>query len=289
MGFPMNAECYICHLKKNVEFVQTMAGEDAATAFTRDLMQLYLNTPLEKGSPWFGPEVTALMERYCGDLGDRYKQEKEDSNRFVLERLENIRRRIVSAPDPVYAGAQMAVLGNYIDFSALRGEVSFEKLEKMLEKAHDFHLDTAVYARFCNDLKNAKQLLYVTDNAGEIGFDRLFAEVLQEAYPQLSIIFCVRGGNAANDATRADAQAVGVPFPIMDNGCCIAGTALELLSPESKAAFQSADVIISKGQGNVETLWGCGLNVYYLFLVKCSRFQHHFGKPQFTPMLLREL
>ncbi len=289
MGIPMNAECYLCHLKKNVEFVQSVAGEAAATGFARDLMQLYLDAPKHKGSPWFGPGVTALTEAYCGPLGDRYRQEKEASNRFVLERLEDIRRRIVTAPDPVYAGMQMAVLGNYIDFSALRGEVSFDKLEQMLEKAHEFHLEQEAYARLCGDLKTAGSLVYITDNAGEIGFDRLLAEVLQETYPQLSITFCVRGGCAANDATRADALAVGVPFPIIDNGCTVAGTELELLTDENRALLEQADVLIAKGQANVETLWGCGLNVYYLFLVKCARFIHHFGKPQFTPMLLGEL
>lgn len=288
MSIPMNAQCYLCHLKRNTETALAMGGEEAATAFARGLMQLYLDAPEEKGSPWFGPGLTALLEKYCGLTEDHFKEEKEMSNRFVLERLDAIRSRIDSAEDPLYAGLQMAVLGNYIDFSALRGEVSFEKLEEMLEKAGAIDLDRQNYAKFCADLEKAKTLLYITDNAGEIGFDRLLAERIAAQYPKLQITFCVRGGPASNDATREDAAEVGITFPVIDNGCTIAGTELELLTPEARQIFETADVILSKGQANVETLYGCGLNIYYLFLIKCARFQEYFGKEKLTPMLLKE-
>ncbi len=288
MSIPMNAQCYLCHLKRNTETARAMAGDAAATAFAKDLMQLYLDAPKEKGSPWFGPGVTALLEKHCGLTEDRFKAEKEMSNRFVLERLEEIRDRILCAADPLYAGLQMAVLGNYIDFSALKGEVSFEKLDEMLTQAETIELDRKNYEKFRADLENAKKLLYITDNAGEIGFDRLLAEQIHARYPALQITFCVRGGPASNDATREDAQEVGIPFPVIDNGCTVAGTELELLSPETRKIFDEADVILSKGQANVETLYGCGLNIYYLFLIKCTRFVEYFDKEKLTPMLLTE-
>lgn len=83
-------------------------------------------------------------------------------------------------------------------------------------------------------------------------------------------------------------MAVGVPFAVIDNGSCIGGTELRRLGQEAKAAFESADVIISKGMGNNETLYGCGYNVYYAFLVKCKLFQDRFQKPLMTPMLVSE-
>lgn len=288
MSIPMNGQCYICHLKRNTETARELAGDAAATAFAQDLMQLYLDAPKEKGSPWFGPGVTALLEKHCGLTEDRFKEEKEMSNRFVLERMENIRSRILAAADPLYAGLQMAVLGNYIDFSALKGQVSFEILDEMLKKAAQIDLNRQNYEKLCADFAKGKNLLYITDNAGEIGFDRLLAEQIAAKYPQLNITFCVRGGPASNDATREDAAEVGIPFPVIDNGCTVAGTELELLPPETLKIFREADVIISKGQANVETLYGCGLNIYYLFLIKCERFQTFFGKEKLTPMLLCE-
>ena len=130
--------------------------------------------------------------------------------------------------------------------------------------------------------------MYLTDNAGEIGFDRVLAEEIAKAYPNLAVTFCVRGAAAQNDATRQDAAAVGIPFPVIDNGNRVAGTQLDMLSEEAAAALSGADVILAKGMANAETMLGCGYNVYYAFLVKCQRFVSRFGRPLFTPMLVKE-
>ena len=202
--------------------------------------------------------------------------------------LPAIREKVAGAKDPVFAGLQFAILGNYLDFSALQGQVSFEKLEEMLDKALEMELDDQVYAYFCRDLRRGGKLVYLTDNAGEIGFDRVLAEAIAAAYPDIAITFCVRGAIAQNDATREDAAAVGIPFPVIDNGNRVAGTQLDLLSEEAAAALSGADVILAKGMANAETMLGCGYNVYYAFLVKCQRFVTRFGKPMFTPMLVKE-
>jgi uncharacterized protein with ATP-grasp and redox domains len=288
MSIGMDAQCYLCHLRRNVETARSLGDEQTATAFAKALMELYLTLPEDAASPTIAPATNALFQKFYGVEEDRYRQEKEDSNAFVLQRLESIRRRVVTADDPVLAGIQMAILGNYIDFSALQGEVSFEKLDALLDTAADMELDPGVYAQLRSRLQEAKRLLYLTDNAGEIGFDRVLAEVLAAAYPGLQITFCVRGGPALNDATRADAAAVGIPFPVIDNGNTVPGTQLSLMGQEAKQAFEGADVIFAKGQANVETLLGCGYPIFYAFLIKCPRFIDRFQKPKLTPMLVAE-
>jgi len=167
-------------------------------------------------------------------------------------------------------------------------ELSWEKLEQMMEEALQMDLDRGVYDRFCADLERGKKLLYLTDNAGEIGFDRIFAEAIHERYPQLQITFCVRGDIAGNDALREDAAAVGIPFPVSDSGDRTAGTLIPRLGSEAREALEGADVILAKGMANTETMHGCGYNVYYAFLVKCQRFVNLFGKPMFTPIFTPE-
>lgn len=284
----MDTQCYLCYLQRCVETARSLGDEDTAIAFTKEMMGLFLSAPEGVASPWFGPAVSDLFTRFYGVSEDRFFEEKQESNRFILDRMPQIRSRIESAADPVFAGLQMAILGNYIDFSALRGEVSFEKLDQMLDQAGQMRLDETAYRHLCGDLEKGKRLLYITDNAGEIGFDRLFAEAVHKRYPHIAITFCVRGAPASNDATRADAAAVGIPFPVIDNGTRIAGTQLDMLGGEAKNALEAADVILSKGQANVETLLGCGYNIYYAFLVKCRRFIDIFQKPKLTPMLIRE-
>ena len=285
----MDTLCYQCHLRRNVDIARSLGDEATAIEFMRRLMQLYLSAPAGVSSPWFGPHVSDLFQEFYNITEEeRFCQEKADSNRFVLERMDTLRSTIRQAEDPVYAGLQWAILGNYIDFSALRGEVSFQTLEDMMKKAQQLQVDRAVYRQLCQDLEKGGKLLYLCDNAGEIGMDRLFAEAIAEKYPQISITFCVRGAAASNDATREDAAAVGIPFPVIDNGTRIAGTQIDLLGAQAKQALENADVILSKGQANVETMLGCGYNVYYAFLVKCQRFIDLFGKEKFTPMLIRE-
>ena len=288
MSLCADTRCLQCYLDRNIALARTLGTEEQATAFARALMKTLAEAPEGVSAPWFAPETAELFSGFYGLDRDRFRQEKQDSNAFVLERMDAIREKVVSAPDPVLAALRFAILGNYMDFSALRGEVSFEKLDAMLEKALEMELEEAVYDSLCRDLQQGKRLLFLTDNAGEIGFDRILGEEIAKKYPHLAITFCVRGGPANNDATRLDAEAVGIPFPVIDNGNCIPGTQLDRLSPEAEEAFRTADVILSKGQGNAETLLGCGYNVYYAFLVKCIRFMERFGKEKLTPMLVKE-
>ena len=288
MSILFNADCMLCQLRRHVDTARQMGTQAQLERFTKGLLELFLSIPEDAGATWLGPGTEELYQRIYGASGDRFGDEKEFSNRFVMDRFEQIAARVDGAQDPVYAGLQFAVLGNYIDFSALHGEVSFEKLEQMLSEAASMELDAGVYEKLCRELETARNLLYITDNAGEIGFDRICAEQIAKRYPNIRITFCVRGGMTANDATREDAAAVGIPFPVIDNGNAIAGTVLELLSDEARQALETADVIISKGQANAETLLDSGYNIYYAFLVKCIRFEQRFGEPKLTPMLVSE-
>ena len=288
MSLPITTECLLCHFSRNVKKARGMGDEATALAFAKDLMRLYLDAPENVSSPWFNPGVDGLLKRYYGIEGDIYAREKADANRFVMERFDQICAMAETAADPVLAGLQLSILGNYLDFGALQDRVSFSELEDMLKKALQMELDGECYRQLREDLAKGRKLLYLTDNAGEIGFDRIFAQQIQAAYPQLEITFCVRGGNTLNDATRQDAAVVGVPFPVIDNGNLISGTELSQLGEEAKKAMSEADVIIAKGMANTETLFGSGYPVYYAFLVKCVRFVQQFQKPLMTPMLVRE-
>ena len=129
----MDSFCYGCHYRRNVATARSLGDEATATAFARELMQLYLDTPVAgSASPLLSPGTTALFQKYYGLDADRFRQEKADSNKFVLERLPGIRRRIETTQDPLFTALQFAILGNYIDFSALQGELTFEKLDELV-------------------------------------------------------------------------------------------------------------------------------------------------------------
>ena len=283
------SECIECLLRRHLSTARSLGSEEQAAAFARDMMRMLLDGPEDVPSPYFAPQIAALFVKHYNTPFDRYTEEKALSNRFAIEHMEQIRKIAATADDPLYAGLQLAILGNYLDFSALQGEVDLDELNAMLLSCREIHVDRENFEALRRDLAGGRRLLYLTDNAGEIGFDRVFAEQIHRQYPNLQITFCVRGGPALNDALREDAQAVGIAFPVIDNGSLIPGTLLDQVSDACRQAIGAADVIFAKGQANVETLLGCGLNVYYAFLVKCVKFQKTFGKPRLTPMLHREM
>lgn len=289
MSISMNTQCYLCRMERHLKRARRLGDDTTASAFARDLMALYASGPEGVSASYFDAATIELFNKYYNLGPDPFKEEKARSNAFVLQRMDRLRKYITVAEDPVYAGLQLAILGNYIDFGALKENVDFGKLDEMLMKAQDFSPNKKVFKHFCEELAESKELLYLTDNAGEICFDRLFAEAICEKYSHLNITFCVRGGPTANDATREDAKAAGITFPVIDNGNLIAGTQIEFLSEEAKNALERADVVLAKGQGNCETMFGCGYNVYYAFLIKCDRFEDYFAAPFMTPMLVREL
>lgn len=288
MSIPMNSYCVDCLLNKHLPNARSLGDDETAYRFAKAVMGLFLDAAPEDNSAVLGARINKLYMEIFGLPQDRFREEKERSNQFVMERLKRIRARTERAEDPVLTGLQYAILGNYIDFSALGKNVSFEALEEMLEHPEEFSFDLSVYESFCRDLENAETLLYLTDNAGELGFDWILAEAIQRRYPQVEITFCVRGMPAHNDATREDYEFMGIPFPVMDNGSDIGGTDLASVSPETVEALKSADVVIAKGMGNTETLYGCGYNVYYALLMKCKRFQQVFGTPFMSATFAKE-
>lgn len=289
MSIPMDTRCMECQFRRNAALARSLGDEATATEFLRRWMEIVAAMKPEDPSPCSGPATNRLLHEVYGLELDRYRAEKEQSNRIALEVLPDVRARVEQAEDRLYAALQFAIAGNYLDFSALQGRISFDEFRRILDEVHELKIDGGVYDALRADLEKAEKLLYLTDNAGEIVFDRVLAEELHRVYPALSITFCVRGGIAANDATREDAAAVGIPFPVIDNGNQVAGTVPELLSEEARHAMEEADVILSKGMGNAETLLGCGKNIYYAFLVKCERFVNLMRRPLMTPMLVREL
>ncbi len=288
MSIPINSLCVQCLLNKQIQNAQGLGDDETLFSFIKAVMQIILDGGPEDNSSVIGARINKLYAEFFGISQDRFQEEKEASNRFVMERLEKIRQRVQISADPVLTALQYAILGNYIDFSALGKNVSFETLEKMLEAPEKFAFTGSTYESFCRELATAKTFLYLTDNAGELGFDWVLAEELKRRYPNLQITFCVRGYPVYNDATREDYAYMGIPFPVMDSGSDIGGTDLKYVSQQTRDAVENADIVLAKGMGNTETLWGCGHNVYYAFLVKCKRFEQVFEKPHMTPMFIKE-
>ena len=130
MSLPIDATCMMCYLGKQLDLARSLGDDATANAYMRELTQHFLDLPQHLPSPMLAPGTTELLKKYYHLDPDRFREEKQASNEFVVSRLDDIRRRVRGAKDPVLAALQFAILGNYLDFSALGDSVSFEKLDE---------------------------------------------------------------------------------------------------------------------------------------------------------------
>lgn len=197
---------------------------------------------------------------------DPYRQVKETYNRIALGMLPELRRRCEASADQLEATVRAAIAGNVIDF----GIYETIDLNGSVDESFRLPLSGADYPAFVQSVNRSKRILYLCDNAGEIVFDRLLLEKLCQMDKQVTAV--VKGIPVINDATLDDASAAGLPdsVHVLDNGNDGIGTLFEACSPEFLNAYRSADMIISKGQANYETLLSSGdERIFFLFKVKC--------------------
>ncbi len=218
-----------------------------------------------------------------------FKEIKKQYNNLVLSMECDLKEKINSSNNPVSTAFMYARIGNYIDFGAMNN-VDKDAFLSLFDKAEISKKDKGTLDSFIKQCSSAKNFLLLADNCGEIVLDKLFIEQLKNHFKNLNVTVMVRGGEASNDATVEDAEQAGLDkiADIITNGYPIAGTIYNLLPSISRKAFDDADVILSKGQGNYECLYGQGFHIFYSFLCKCDHFTNQFKVPKFTGIFTEE-
>lgn len=230
-----------------------------------------------------------LYAEYFGEIMD-FPAVKRHFNALLLPMEAEMLRTALAHPDPLRRAIQFAMAGNFIDFSAM-DSVDEAKLHRFIAESGEIEIAPGVLARFRAALAEARRLTYLLDNCGEIVMDRVLMQVIARLNPDIEITAVVKGGVIVNDATREDAEEVRlqeVARRVIDTGVGIAGAPEGRISPECRAAMEGADLILAKGQANYETLAGCGLNLYYIFMCKCPLFTGRFRVPLYTGLLVWE-
>lgn len=202
---------------------------------------------------------------------DIYAEVKEKSNSLSMAYAKEFQSKIETSASPLETGLQIAAAGNIIDFGAkYHGDLDLNKELQALHETSFSHYDIEP---FKDTLASASTLLYLCDNCGEIVFDMLFIRELQREYPNLQITAAVRDKPIINDATLTDAQEIGLDrlVPTISSGSIYPGTILPETTDAFQELFHSADMILSKGQGNFETLLPLAdKRLFFLLRIKCE-------------------
>ena len=239
-------------------------------------------------SPYLVYLFNKTHEKIFGKSAD-YTDIKKQYNDLVLGMEDELRAEIEKSNDPLAKSLMVSRVGNYIDFGAMNhvDQNEFLSLFSDIEMTDD---DVLTYESFLHECLQAKRFLLICDNCGEIVLDKLMLEQLKKRFPHLEIKVMVRGGDVLNDATLEDAEYSGINelAEIVSNGEAIAGTVYDMLSEDAKKAFDEADVILAKGQGNYESMYGQGFHAFYEFLCKCELFTSRFNVPRLTGIFIEE-
>jgi uncharacterized protein with ATP-grasp and redox domains len=212
-----------------------------------------------------------IQERGESPGFDIYSEVKKYSNTLALTYAEKLQEKINTGKSPFETGLQIAAAGNIIDFGAKNhSSIDLEKELQTLEKIPFTRCDIEPFKEALN---SASTLLYICDNSGEIVFDTLFIKELKREYPDLRILAALRDKFIINDATLEDARAVGLDrlSVVISSGSIYPGTILPETTTQFQKLFASADIILSKGQGNFETLLPfADERLFFLLRIKCE-------------------
>ncbi len=286
----LSIECLPCLLNQAVRLAQVhLDTEEKQRILVKTIMMELAAIEEHASAPYVAQKIQRALKSALNNP-DPYREQKLFYNLEMLKLEEEFSDIIKSSPDHLGIALKLAGAGNIIDFGPAY-DLSKEKVLNILYETLEKDFSNQAFDSLKSDLKTAQKILYLGDNAGEIVFDKMFIRTIKEEYPGIKVDFATRGEPVMNDVTEEDAYLVGMDIyaRIINNGTDIPGTVLEHCSDSFKLAFNEADVIIAKGQGNFESLYGIGRNnLYYIFLCKCSLFTKRCGARQNDIILMKE-
>jgi uncharacterized protein with ATP-grasp and redox domains len=251
--------------------------EEKLLRVLRATIEYVQNLSLEKGSPAeLSSPVYFMLHEITGET-DPYQEIKRQQNEIALSLYEKMKDMVRASTEPLHAAAKLAVIGNAIDCGVGFRVDIVPEIEKGL--GQDFTVDD--FKQFEAHLKDGGTILYICDNAGEIVFDRIFIEEILAEQPESKVFVAVKPKPILNDATIEDAKAVGLDeiVEVMTTGSEYIGAPMDRISEEMRRLLQDADIVISKGQGNFETLDASSSKTFFLLKAKCELIARELGVP----------
>ncbi|MBP1910757.1 uncharacterized protein with ATP-grasp and redox domains [Thermococcus stetteri] len=276
-------ECFACAANQCQRIVEM--GTDDLELRKKGVIEaakLMANISEDSVPAIFGSEVFLGVYKVIGN-DDPFREYKELSNRLAQRVVSDLEKERID----LRTALKLAIIGNVIDFAV---GYSPEKIEDDVKEMLQEELYIDHSEELFEALKSAETLLYLTDNCGEIYFDRLFLKKLKEAFPHLEIYIAGKEGPIINDATVEDLKRAGFEEigKVVSTGTRIVGVPLDRVSDEFRSIFENVDVIIAKGQGNFETLSKIeDERVFYLLKAKCRPIARELGVPQGAMVCIR--
>jgi len=275
-------DCIPCFIRQALDAVRLVTdNQEVHEQVLREVLSLAGKMDLNTTPPAMAQKIHRIIKQVA-ETNDPYKQAKQRFNEFALELFQKFQNLVACSEKQFETAVRLAIAGNIIDLG-VKCSLKLPEAEKIIEQALTEPFDSADLNDFQKATENAKNILYLADNAGEIVFDRF---LIEQIGPD-KITLVVKGAPVINDATIDDAKAAGLTNLVetIDNGDDAPGTILESCSEKFRQRFNQADLIIAKGQGNFETLSNVDKNMFFILRAKCPVIAEHLDCPIGTLVL----
>lgn len=223
-----------------------------------------------------------------------YSEIKRISNESALKVLPLIEKKIdvLEGYKKLRACLAAAITGNVIDYNVAEHQPDLGALVEVYDAilAEGFALDDSKY--LWSSLKSHKgNLVYLADNAGEVILDIPLLRFLKEHGWKTT--FVVKGRAMINDATEEDVRGTEIEelATVANSGAWAHGVPIEYVSQEFLQLMEESDLVISKGQANIETVpeiqRKTGVETYYVTKAKCSHISQAVGAKKGDNVVIR--
>ena len=212
----------------------------------------------------------------------------EDGNKKIFRRKQTAPASRISEKSRSYRGHR-----NYFDFGVMGMEASDEDFKQKFKTYFEKGLQVNETREM---MKRLQKVVYITDNCGEIVFDREVLKVIRriqktqyenekQTNPNAALtelVLIVRGAPILTDATLKDAYDLGmekIVDQILTTGSNAVGIILNEAPEETIQAMKNATLIIGKGMANYESLSNEKemRPIAYLLRTKCEAVAESIG------------
>ncbi len=270
-------ECLPCYLRQAMQVVRLSTdNSELQIEALQKVAELASKMDMDKTPPENSVAVYRALAAITA-CPDPYRKIKKESNEQALALLPQFSDMVAKATDPLDIAFRLAIGGNIIDYGAMQSFDIDETMERCLQREYAID-DSGLLLQRLRNLDSDAKVLYLADNSGEIVYDSLVVKELSAM--GLDVTVAVKSGAIINDALLEDARSAGLESyaTILENGTSCPGTPLASISDELMVAFENADIILSKGQGNFETLSEAQAEIFFLLTVKCSVVGAHLAE-----------
>ncbi|MGM0365341.1 MAG: damage-control phosphatase ARMT1 family protein [Actinomycetota bacterium] len=270
----LNLKCVPCYVNQVLQAAELLGvDEKTKEQMAREALQAVSGFKIGEHAFYTFNLAQEVVRRH-EPKKDPYRGLKKKFNRMCLNLEDEVKEMIANSSDRFQTALRIAIAGNIIDFVKIL-DMDEQTVRDTIKDALSQDLNQEKIKLLKDKIREAKKILYVGDNAGEIVFDKVFIEEFNGS----KVVFAVRGGPVMNDATMEDAREVGLAdtLKVITTGTDLPGAMLNLASPQFKEEFKAADLVISKGQGNYEALSGEDKEIFFLLKVKCPVISESLG------------